>query len=56
LIALGDQVDTPDNMRKLTEVLSMEKPADIRQGARLAPQRIDRILYQIASNIETAQV
>jgi hypothetical protein len=32
--------------------LGMEKPADIREGARLAPQRIGRILYQIANNIE----
>jgi len=56
LIALGDQADTPDIMRQLTEVLSMERLADIRQGARLAPQRISRILYQIANNIEMAHV
>jgi len=56
LIALEDQADTPDNIRQLTEVLSMEKPADIRQGARLAPQRIARILYQIANHIEKSPV
>jgi hypothetical protein len=56
LIALEDQADTPDNIRQLTEVLGMEKPADIRQGARLAPQRIARILYQIANHIEKSPV
>jgi hypothetical protein len=52
LIALRDQTDDPGVIRQLTEVLAMEKPADIREGARLAPQRIGRILYQIANNIE----
>jgi hypothetical protein len=53
LIALEDQADTPDIIRQLKEILSMENPADIRQGARLAPQRIGQILYQIANDIET---
>ena len=52
LIALRDQADNPDIIRQLTEVLGVEKPVDIREGARLAPQRIGRILYQIANNIE----
>jgi hypothetical protein len=52
LITLRDQTDDPGVIRQLTEVLAMEKPADIREGARLAPQRIGRILYQIANNIE----
>jgi hypothetical protein len=52
LIALRDQAEDPDIIRQLTEVLGVEKPADIREGARLAPQRIGRILYQIANNIE----
>jgi hypothetical protein len=52
LIALRDQADDPNIIRQLTDVLAMEKPADIREGARLAPQRIGRILYQIANNIE----
>lgn len=56
LIALEDQADTPDNIRQLTEVLSMEKPAEIRQGARSAPQRIARILYQIANHIEKSLI
>ena len=52
LIALRDQADDPDIVCQLTEVVTMEKPEDIREGARLAPQRIGRILYQIANNIE----
>lgn len=52
LIALRDQAEDPEIIRQLTEVLGVEKPADIRNGARLAPQRIGRILYQIAHNIE----
>ncbi|HVU54508.1 MAG TPA: DUF6088 family protein [Puia sp.] len=54
LIALREQADDPDIIRKLTDVLGLEKPADVREGARLAPQRIGRILYQIANNIEKA--
>jgi hypothetical protein len=54
LIALREQADDPAIIRQLTEVLGVEKPADIREGARLAPQRIGRILYQIANNIEKA--
>jgi hypothetical protein len=56
LIALGGQAEDPDIIRQLTNVLSAEKPADIRNGARLAPQRIGRILYQIANNIETSAI
>jgi hypothetical protein len=52
LIALREQANDPAIVRQLTEVLGVEKPADIREGARLAPQRIGRILYQIANNIE----
>jgi hypothetical protein len=52
LIALRDQAEDPDIIRQLTEVLGVENPTDIRNGARLAPQRIGRILYQIANNIE----
>jgi hypothetical protein len=55
LIALRDEAEDPDIIRQLTEVLGMEKPADIREGARLAPQRIGRILYQIANNIEKSR-
>ena len=55
LIALRDQAEDPDIIRQLTEVLGVEKPADIRNGARLAPQRIGRILYQIANNIEKSR-
>ena len=56
LIALRDQADDPGIIRQLTEVLGVEKPADIREGARLAPQRIGRILYQIANNIEKSRI
>jgi hypothetical protein len=56
LIALRDQAEDPDIIRQLTEVLGVEKPADIRNGARLAPQRIGRILYQIANNIEKSLI
>lgn len=56
LIALREQADHPALIRQLTEVLGVEKPADIREGARLAPQRIGRILYQIANNIEKSLI
>jgi|SRR6185312_6414942 len=56
LISLGEQAENPDIIRQLTEVLRAENPADIRNGARLAPQRIGRILYQIANNIETSAI
>jgi Family of unknown function (DUF6088) len=56
LIALKDQAEDPDIIRTLTEVLGVEKPTDIRNGARLAPQRIGRILYQIANNIEKSLI
>ena len=56
LIALRDQAEDLDIIWQLTEVLGVEKPADIRNGARLAPQRIGRILYQIANNIEKSLI
>ena len=56
LIALKDQADDPGIIRQLTEVLAVEKPADIREGARLAPQRIGSILYQIANSIEKSSI
>ncbi len=52
LISLNDQAEDPEVIRRLTEVLSPQQPTDIREGAKLAPQRVARILYQIAENIE----
>ncbi|MBS1663098.1 MAG: hypothetical protein JST68_18790 [Bacteroidetes bacterium] len=52
LITLKDQAENPGVLRRLTEVLAQQQPADIRGGAKLAPQRVARILYQIAENIE----
>ncbi|HEY4289200.1 MAG TPA: DUF6088 family protein [Puia sp.] len=56
LIALRNQADDPNIFRRLTEVLGAEKPADIRNGARLAPQRISRILYEIANHLEKSLI
>lgn len=52
LISLKDQAEDPGVIRRLTEVLAPQQPADIREGAKLAPQRVARILYQIAEKIE----
>ena len=52
LIALEDQAEDKKVMRRLTDVLAREKLADIRESAKLAPQRVARILYRIADNIE----
>lgn len=52
LIAMKDQAIDPQVMRQLTQVLAGEQPDDIRKAAKLAPQRIARMLYQLAGNIE----
>jgi hypothetical protein len=52
LIALKDQGEDPAVIRRLTDVLAREKLADIREAAKLSPQRVARILYRIADNIE----
>jgi hypothetical protein len=52
LIALEDQAEDMQVMRRLTDVLAREKLADIREAAKLSPQRVARILYRIADNIE----
>ena len=52
LIALKDQGQHTVVIRRLTEVLAREKLADIRAAAKLSPQRVARILYRIADNIE----
>ena len=52
LIALKDQGEDPKVIRRLTEVLAREELADIRKAAKLSPQRVARVLYRIADNIE----
>ncbi len=52
LIALKDQGEDPKVIRRLTDVLAREKLHDIREAAKLSPQRVARILYRIADNIE----
>ena len=52
LIAMKDQANDPQVMRQLTQVLAGEQPDDIRKAAKLTPQRIARMLYQLAGNIE----
>jgi Family of unknown function (DUF6088) len=52
LIALKDQANDLMVIQRLTEVLGREQPIDIRQAAKLAPQRVAQVLYQIAKNIE----
>jgi len=52
LIALEDQAEDKKVIRRLTDVLAREKLAEIRESAKLAPQRVARILYRIADNIE----
>jgi hypothetical protein len=52
LIALKDQGEDPKVIRRLTEILAQEKLTDIREAAKLSPQRAARILYRIADNIE----
>ena len=52
LISLKDQAEDPGVIRRLTELLAQQPTADIREGAKLAPQRVARILYQIVENIE----
>jgi hypothetical protein len=52
LIALEDQAEDHQVIRQLTNVLMQENLADIREAAKLSPQRVARILYQIADNIE----
>jgi hypothetical protein len=52
LIALKDQGEDLVVIRRLTDVLAREKLADIREAAKLSPQRVARILYRIADNIE----
>jgi len=49
---LKDQGEDPKVIRRLTDVLAREKLADIREAAKLSPQRVARILYRIADNIE----
>jgi Family of unknown function (DUF6088) len=53
LIALKDQAEEPTVIQRLTEILAREKPVDIREAAKLAPQRVARILYRIVNEIET---
>ena len=52
LIELKDQGEESAVIRRLTDVLAREKPVDIREAAKLSPQRVARILYRIADNIE----
>jgi len=52
LIALEDQAEDKQVIRQLTNVLMQENLADIREAAKLSPQRVARILYRIADNIE----
>lgn len=52
LIALEDQKNDPAVIQRLTEILTQERLTDIRQAAKLAPQRVAQVLYQIANNIE----
>jgi len=52
LITLKVQAEDPEVIRQLTEVLAQQQPTDIREAAKLAPQRVARILYGIAENIE----
>jgi hypothetical protein len=52
LIALEDQAEEQKVIRQLTNVLMQEDLADIRKAAKLSPQRVARILYRIADNIE----
>jgi len=52
LIALKDQGEDSVVMRRLTEILAREKLTDIRDAAKITPQRVARILYRIANNIE----
>jgi len=52
LIVLKDQAERPGILRRLTEVLAQQQPADIREAAKLAPQRVARILHGIGEKIE----
>ncbi len=52
LIALEDQAEDLQVIRRLTDVLAREQLADIREAAKLSPQRVARILYRIADDIE----
>lgn len=52
LIALEDQGEDDAVIGRLTEVLAREKLADIREAAKLSPQRVARVLYRLADNIE----
>lgn len=52
LIALGDKAETQHVISQITAILENESLENIMEGAKLAPQRIGRILYKIADKIK----